>query len=110
MAFGDLALDREVIEVQHGAVSLDRRSHHHILDQDNHCPDQPDHSKVMNRYACRSVRTFVEFVRQANRCCFVRPRVWEDEGNDDDALVLVVHKQRSADGSPLVLYIPWPYR
>ena len=91
-AFGCLAPDKEGIEVQRDAVSLRNPSHSHILDQNNHYSDQLDHSKAMNRYACRPWRMFVESARQANRCCFVRPQVWEDEGNVVDALVLVVHK------------------
>ena len=110
MASGYPAPDREVTEVQRDAVSPRRLSHFHNPDQHSHYCDQPDRLKVTSKYACRFARMFVEFARRANRCCFARPRVWEDEGNVVDALVLVVHKQRFGDGSPLILYNPWPCR
>lgn len=91
-AFDCLAPDKEGIGVQHDDASLSWLSHSHILDQSSRCCDQLDRWKAMNRYACRPWRMSVGPVRRANRCCFVRPRVWEDEGNVVDALVLVVHK------------------
>lgn len=110
MAFGCLAPGREGIEVQRDAVSPSRPSHCHTRGQSSRCCDQLGHSKATNRYACRPLRKFVGSARRANRCCFVRPRVWADEGDVVDALVLVVHKRQVGDGNPLVLYIPWSYR
>jgi hypothetical protein len=110
MAFGCLAPGKEVIEEQRDAVSLSRPSHCHTLGQSIRCCDQLDRSKAMNRYACRPLHRYVGSARQVNRCCFVRLRVWANEGSVVDALVLVVHKQQVGDGSPLVLYIPWSCR
>lgn len=110
MAFGCRDPDREGIEAQRDTVSSSGPSHCHTRDQSSPCCDQLDHWRAMNRYACRPLRRCVGSARRANRCCFVRPRVWADEGNVVDALVLVVHKRRVGDGNPLVLYIPWSCR
>lgn len=110
MAFGCLVPGKEGIEVQRDAVSRSRPSHLHTHDQSSRCCDQLGRSKAMNRYACYPLRRFVGSARRVNRCCFVRPQVWEDEGNVVDDPALVVHKQQFGDGNPLVLYIPWSYR
>ena len=103
MAFGCLGPGKEGIGEQRDAVSLSRPSHCHTLGQSSHCCDQLDRSKAMNRYACRPLRRSLGSARRANRCCFVRLRVWEGEGNVVDALVLVVRKQQVGDGNPLIL-------
>ena len=110
MAFGCLAPGKEGIEVQYDAVFRGRLSHSHTHNQSSRYCDQPDRPKAMNKYACRPSRRFVESARRESRCCFVRPQVWEDEGNVVDGPALVVHKRQFGDGNPLVLYIPWSDR
>lgn len=110
MAFGCLVPGKEGIEVQRDAVSRSRASRLRTHDQSSRYCDQLARSKAMNRYACCPLRMFGGSARRANRCCFVRPQVWEDEGNVVDDPSLVVHKQQFGDGNPLVLYIPWSYR
>lgn len=91
MAFGCRAPGKEGIEVQRDAASRSRPSHWHTHDQSSRCCDQLGRQKAMNRYACRPSRRFVGSAHRANRCCFVRPQVWEDEGNVENP-ALVVHK------------------